>query len=328
MKTRETKTRARHRITKKDGKLSDYSSLRTATGTVIPEVRKVLLDRVKRDNEITSHRSNIIYPSEMAKSDWCPKATYLRMTTGHAPSSHSSFTMENVFSEGNMIHNKWQGWLAQTGKMWGDWRCTRCSEYVKDSPRPDTVNFGPCVGLERVNFSLPMLIPAQFEHSWKYKEVTLRSTSLPVSGHADGALTGHNILIELKSLGIGSLRFEAPQLLKSHTHNVNGKNIIDVDGIWRDFHRPLTSHLKQGNIYLWMASELGLPFDRISIVYEFKANQQVKEFTVPYSPGIIAPLLDTASDIKRQIEVGFPPDCIKGEEGCSQCRPYIKIKEE
>lgn len=321
MKRREIKTDTRRRVQNTDGRLADYSSLKTATGIVVPEVRRVLLDRSKKDAEITSHRQNIIYPSEMAKSDWCPRATYYRMTGLPLPQSRSSFTLENVFNEGNMIHNKWQGWLAQTGKLWGDWRCSRCAEYVKDSLKPLNVpGVGPCTGTSWVN---PDFTRADFEHDWKYKEVTLRSTTLPVSGHADGALYEHNILIELKSLGVGSLKIEAPNIIAQHTHETKtGKKVLDIDGIWKDFHRPLLTHIRQGNIYLWMAQEMGLPFDKISFIYEFKANQQVKEFVVPYSEELIAQALDHASDIKRQIQIGFPPDCPHG--GCGLCRAYEK----
>lgn len=323
MKKREMKTTSRRRVTKSDGRLADYSSLRTATGIVIPEVRKVLLDRARKDAEITAHRHNIIYPSEMGKTDWCPRATYYRMTGLPLPSSKSSFTLENVFSEGNMIHNKWQGWLAQTGKLWGDWRCSRCAEYVKDSIKPEII-FGPCIGTDWVNLGLKFHDQQEvFKHDWHYKEVTLRSSTLPVSGHADGALIDDNVLIELKSLGVGSLRFEAPQLITQHTHETkSGRKILDVDGIWKDFHRPLTSHIKQGNIYLWMAKEMGLPFDRICFVYEFKANQQAKEFVVPYTEDLISGVLDTAADIENHVKLGKPPDCYAGPGGCTQCKPY------
>ena len=324
----------RRRVTKStDGKLADYSSLRTATGIVIPEVRRVLLDRVRKDDEVTKHRAAKIYPSEMAKNDWCPRATYYRMTTGDVKATKSSFTLENVFNEGNMIHNKWQNWMSQTGKLWGDWRCTRCAEYVKDSVRPEPYFSGSCVGTGWVKLESTNGIPngiKEYSHDWRYKEVTLRSTSLPISGHADGALIEHDVLVELKSLGVGSLRFEAPQLLKNHTHESKstGKKILDVDGIWRDFHRPLSSHVRQGNVYLWMCRELGLPFDKISIVYEFKSNQQAKEFLVPYSADIMDPMLEKAQEIVYCVDkLGMPPDWYAGKGGCTQCRPYERSSE-
>lgn len=342
MKTRRTEDNSRRRVTKSDGRLADYSSLRTATGIVIPEVKKVLLDRKRQDDEVTAHRHNVIYPSEMAKNDWCPRATYYRMTSGHLPKSQSSFTLENVFNEGNMIHNKWQGWMSATGLLWGDWRCSRCAEYVKDSLKPDAYFSGSCVGASWVKLDLPRALThggpvidkvpevKEFAHDWKYKEVTLRSTTLPVSGHADGAFVEHDILVELKSLGVGSLRMEAPNLLKQHTHvsKTTSKSILDIDGIWKDFHRPLSGHIRQGNIYLWMCKENGLPFDRISIVYEFKSNQQAKEFVVPYSEDIVAPLLEKAQGIVESIQKGIAPACQAGEGGCTQCRPYEKKDEQ
>lgn len=322
-------------MTKNDKRFADYSALKVATGIVLPEVKKILLDRKRIEAERSSHRTHIIYPSEMAKTEWCPRATYYRMAGYTEPPSKSSFTLENVFSEGNRIHTKWQTWLAQTGKLWGDWRCSRCAVYVKDSLKPEgsallNSPYGACVGTDWVDlkFTLPIdpTKMEKYEHDWQYKEVTLRSTTLPVSGHADGALTEHNCLIELKSLGIGSLRFEAPKLLEENTHLINGKKVIDIDGIWKNFHRPLSSHLRQGNIYLWMCKEMGLPFDRISFVYEFKSNQQSKEFVVPYSEDIVVPLLETSEMIKAAVADKAVPDCPYG--GCSSCKPYERKKEE
>ncbi len=294
-----------------------------------------MLDRERQDKARSAHRTHIIYPSEMSRGDWCIRATYYRMIGKPHPESKSSFTMENVFAQGNAIHDKWQGWLSETGKLWGDWRCSRCAVYVKDSLKPSgsALNspYGMCVGTDWVDLKFTMSVdplnPAKYEHDWKYKEVTLRSTTLPVSGHADGALTEHDCLIELKSLGVGSLRYESPAMLDRNTHVVNGHKIVDIDGLWKDFHRPLTSHLKQGNIYLWMAKEMGLPFDRISFIYEFKANQQVKEFVVPYSEDIIAPILEMAKSVKECIDRGIVPPCPFDIKGCTQCRAYEKNKE-
>lgn len=323
----------RRRVTKEDGKLADYSHLKNATGIVIPEVKRVLLDRKHREAERTAHRTSIIYPSEMAKSNWCLRATYYRMSGRIPRESSSSFTLENVFAEGNAIHSKWQKWLADTGLLWGDWRCTRCAEIVTNSLKPDSTLAGSCVGIKWVNlneistigFTQGQLIEdvpvaTQFEHDWKYKEVTLSSKSHKVSGHADGALIKHNCLIEIKSVGVGSLRFEAPKLLEDNTHEVNGKKILDIDGIWKNLHRPLLSHVKQGNVYLWMAKEMGLPFDSIVFLYEFKANQQAKEFKVNLSEDILAPMLDNCAAIEYALSKGVPPACPFG--GCAQCKDF------
>jgi hypothetical protein len=324
-------------LTKDEGKLADYSHIKSSTGIVIPEVKRVLLDRKRQEKERASHRTGIIYPSEMAKSNWCPRATYYRMSGLQPGASTASFTLENVFAEGNSIHSKWQRWLSETGLLWGDWRCSRCGEIVKNSIRPDDKVFGSCVGVGWVTFPNESFtgytkpseqVPfegkynGEFPHDWKYKEVTLHSTTHKVSGHADGALIKHDCLIEIKSLGVGSLRFEAPKLVEDHTHDLDGRKVMDIEGMWKNLHRPLLSHVKQGNIYLWMAKEMGMPFDTMVFLYEFKANQQVKEFSVKLSEDILNPMLDTAALIEVCLSKGTPPDCPHG--GCAQCRDFEK----
>lgn len=322
--TRITKTSAVRKVSKTDGRMARYAELKAQTGIVLPEVKKVLLDRHKETTP--SRRRFIMYPSEASLSDWCPRGTYYRMSDYPEPPSNNSFQMENIFAHGNQVHAKWQDWLSNTGKLWGDWRCSRCSEYVKNSLKPSNdinSSFGPCVGTGWVRMNgLTMKEDLVYEHDWTYKEVTLKSTSLPMSGHADGALIEHDSLIEFKSLGVGSLRFSAPTLLEQHTYAVQDKKIIDVDGLWRDFHRPLPSHVRQGNLYLWMCREMGLPFNRISFIYEFKPNNQVKEFILPYSEDIIAPILKIANIVVEAVASKIPPVCPKG--GCPECKKYEK----
>lgn len=326
--TRITKAPTVRKVSKSDGRMARYAELKTLTGIVLPEVKKVLLDRHK--DESPSRRRFIMYPSEMSLSDWCPRGTYYRMCGYPEPPSNNSFQMENVFAHGNQVHSKWQDWLSDTGKLWGDWRCFRCGAYIKDSLKPKNPGDGvgvytPCTGTEWVSLNGGTLFEQQnFSHSWTYKEVTLKSSSLPMSGHADGALVEHNSLIEFKSLGVGSLRFSAPTLLEQHTYTVQDRRIIDIDGLWRDFHRPLPSHVRQGNLYLWMCKEMGLPFNRISFIYEFKPNNQVKEFILPYSEDIVAPMLTIARTVVEAVSSKIPPPCPKG--GCPECRKYEKAE--
>lgn len=321
---RTTKTDGVRRLTKADGKLADYSSLKVATGIVIPEVKKVMLDRKKTESSKNIRRG--MYPSEMSLSDWCPRATYYRMSGLEEPETKYSFALENVFAQGNSVHDKWQTWLADTGKLWGDWKCFRCAAQVKNSLKPGPDYSGPCVGLGYVDLRdidvVKVISEHDYKHDWKYREVTLRSTSLPLSGHADGGLVDHNVLVELKSISAGSFRYSAPKLFESNTYDVSGKKISDTDGMWRNFHSPLTSHLKQGNLYLFMAKEMNLPFDKISFVYEYKANNSAKEFVVPYSYDLIEPAIETAHMIKDCLDKGTPPACIRGDKLCAKCKEY------
>lgn len=321
---RSTESTSLRRVSKDDNRFADYSSLKASTGIVIPEVKKVMLDR-KKTEQISSIRRGM-YPSEMSSSDWCPRATYYRMSGLPEPPSKYSFSLENVFAQGNAIHDKWQTWLSETGKLWGDWKCSRCAEHVNSSLKPKSTDFGSCVGANFINLpdnskvTTYNILQSNFSHDWKYKEVTLKSTSLPLSGHADASLTEHDILVEIKSISAGSFKYSSPKLYESHIYDIGTKKIVDTDSMWKDFHAPLTSHLKQGNLYLFMAKEMSLPFDRISFVYENKSNNQVKEFVVPYSFSIIEPVLDTAYTLNECLKNKTLPDCPK--EGCAQCKAY------
>lgn len=302
---KEGKTRRR---VKGKGSFSTLSNIKSSTGIVVPEVKKVLLAKHQNQVERTRHRLDVIFPSEMAKADWCPRSTYYRMIGRPEPPSSFSFTLENVFSEGNRIHEKWQNWFVQTGKLWGTWKCAKCDERHIGTNPAGYCTFG-------ATFGFPSL------HDWKYGEVALKSTSLPVQGRADGAFIDHNCLIEIKSVGIGTLRFEAPQLIKENTfETTTGKKVLDIEGAWKNLHRPLLSHVRQGNIYLWMAEQMGLPFDRMVFLYEFKANQQTKEFTIKKSQDTLQPMLDMAQIIAYAVAEGVPPACPKG--GCAACKAY------
>jgi hypothetical protein len=304
----------RRRITKEDGKIAKIAELKSSASLVLPEVKKVLLKKHDANRERTARRSNNIFPSEMARSDWCPRATYYRMSGLPEPaSSNFSFSLDNVFSEGNRIHEKWQGWLAETGDLWGDWYCKDCDVRVNNILMPSAGYMEPALYDSSIG---------PHYHDWEYKEVTLKSKAHRISGHADGALLSKNCLIEIKSMGLGTFRFEAPKMLKDHTYDVKGKKVTDIEGLWHDIHRPLISHVKQGNIYLYMCDEMDLPFDKIVFIYEFKANQQIKEFTISRSDAILAPLLDSASRIEYALSVGIPPVCPK--EGCATCAAYEK----
>jgi CRISPR/Cas system-associated exonuclease Cas4 (RecB family) len=306
------------RITKDDGKLAKYSSIKSETGIVIPECRKVLLDRRKKEEQEPRIRRGL-YPSEMSQNSWCPRASFLRMSGATETPSSNSFSLENVFAVGNQIHEKYQGWLGSTGLLWGDWKCSKCGEYVKDSLKPED---NGCVGTSWIKIGLPLSQEyPEYPHNWRYKEVTLKSVSLPVSGHADGGLIKHNILVELKSLSAGGIKWDSPKLAEAHTHKIDGKYILDIDGLWKAFHSPMSSHIKQGQLYLWMANEMSLPFDRISFVYELKSNQQTKEFIVPYSYEIVRPMIETAQMIVKALEDKREPACVKGTS-CGECRKY------
>jgi hypothetical protein len=281
----------RTRMTEKvTGRLAKLREARNTQGKVLPLVKELL---VKRGIAPSDRRQDCLHPSEMAKSDWCPKASYLRITGDPAPQEIHSFTLENIFMEGNMIHEKWQRWLQDTGELWGDWKCYECHT-VETGRYPD---------------ECPMCMGADF----RYNEVSLSHEELNIYGHEDGALIKANCLVEFKSVGLGTLRHENPSLLAKHYMG----GMYNLDGVWKSITRPFMSHVRQVNIYLWLAQQMGLPFDSCAVVYEYKVNQQVKEFEVKLSMDIMRPIIVKADEVRVAVERGLPPACPSG--GCKSC---------
>jgi hypothetical protein len=246
-----------------------------------------LLAKYQEEND---RRQDVIHPSEMAKADWCPRATYYRIRDarlGLYTNTAEKFSgqRERIFQEGHDIHHKYQGYLRAMGVLWGKWtRLDKADTYVGLPPEKE-------------------MRPGQ----WRYDEVPLSSPRLLISGHADGGLPYRSGILEVKSIGTGTLRFENPTLLTKHTveaTTVTGvtKKIVDLDGLWRDIKRPLGSHLKQTFIYGVLATEMGLPFDKTIFIYENKATQAVKQFEVKFDPEAVDKQIGAALDIKAALD--------------------------
>ena len=213
-----------------------------------------------------------------------------------------------VFDEGKEIHHKWQNRIWDLGRLTGQFYCTMCRQAWWDTA-PDV-----CEHCQAKRVFL------------RYDEVPLSRPSLRMAGHADG-LDGEgsrpgdcDALIEIKSVGIGTLRFEAPSLIEQHTHrlNINGRNrtFVDYEAIWGAIRMPFPSHIRQGHLYTY----LGAPKTEI-FLYECKWNQQVKEMVVKYQENRIAYQLEACQQICWALdgEHEIPP-CPHG--GCPDCQRY------
>jgi hypothetical protein len=268
-------------VTKPSGQLEQLAKIRAKDSLVLSKIEEYLLLRKPEDR-----RQDIIHPSEMAKSDWCPRQTFIRITTGKQEDRRFNLQMASMFQEGNLIHEKWQRWMNEAGLLWGTWKCwcdrhkTWTGTSSKTCPTCNTtVGIGYC--------EVPLSAEEEFM----------------IAGHADGAVWSLETMMEFKSIGIGTLRFEAPTLLKEHeVETVSGQKIYDVEGLWKGIKRPFNSHLKQGQIYLRLAHLMGLPFTKMDFIYEHKYNQAIKEFTVSYDPEFTDKLFDYALDIKHAID--------------------------
>jgi hypothetical protein len=164
-----------------------------------------------------------------------------------------------------------------------------------------------------------------------YKEVPLDAEeSHLIIGHADGKV-GKRIL-EIKSIGVGTIRLEAPGLLAQHSYKARvvdedgvladePKAFIDWEGLWKSIKRPLNTHQRQAHLYTALAKMQGIDVDGVVFLYECKWNQSTKEFVVPYNPSFSEPLLEKALDLKYAVEKRRPPRCPHG--GCNECAKYV-----
>lgn len=281
------------------GAMKQHAQNKNAPGLILPKVKDHMLKHYGWDGD---RDPTVVHPSELAKSDLCLRAVYLRIVSGKWPPEKEKFDFvrENIFATGNDIHEKWQNRIIDAGlPMWGDWKCSRCAGRFTGL-EPDPEDGGDCIS-------------TLTWHDWLYDEVTLNAKAeLLIAGHADGAFD--NSLVEIKSIGLGTVRMDAPDLLAQHQE---GK-MTDLTGLWKSINKPLVSHLRQGDVYLHLAHVLGLPFDQIVYLYEFKPNQMTREFTIKYDPERSMKMVAKAEQVKYAIESGIAPRCIRGH-GCKQC---------
>lgn len=289
-------------------------SRRVRRQVIDPNLR-ALLDTTKRDTRLLgdiqrlllqpgepNDRDSALHPSEISHSDWCPRASYYRLA-GVPPNSvlpATHWRMQMIFDEGKDIHVKWQKRIWDLGRLWGAFYCQTC-HYAWGATAPDEC--------ENCHSSRQFL---------RYHEIPLAKPSHRLVGHADGGV--ENSLVEIKSIGLGTLRYEAPGLIKDHTYrlNINGKNreFLDYDGLWNSIRQPFPSHVRQGDLYCCMHQRVS----EVIFLYECKWNQKVKEMTVRYRRERIEDRLKQCSQIVLALQGERIPECPFG--GCADCERY------
>jgi hypothetical protein len=209
--------------------------------------------------------------------------------------------MEIIFQEGHDIHDKWQGWIWDIGRLHGAFECMSCKEYwFACSPKK----------CHRCGVGRAFL---------RYREVPVSSEEHGIIGHADADLGDD--LVEIKSIGVGTLRWDAPETLKRFqrkgiTDAGFDYNTLDWPALWKSIRRPFLSHRVQASLYAELLERRWIVF-----IYESKYNQLPKEFVIKHDPELVAPILAKCKSVKAALEGGRKPRCIKPGE-CAQCARY------
>lgn len=262
--------------------------------------------------EQSDRRIDCIHPSEAIKDDWCIRANYFKIMTNVAYNPRqTTFRMENIFQEGHNTHSKWQRWLAEMGKLSGDWKCNSCDTVFFCATTPDTCPEESCVADAR----------------FTYEELRLENKELRISGRTDGHIPSERMLLEVKTMGFGGLKWDQPQFVEPYEKYMNGKSWVALENLWRDFRRPLKSARRQGQLYLWLARAKGIDVDKILFIYDFKANQEAKSFLINFDETVIEDVLANCRIICDAVTAGVAPECnVRGEKLCPQCQPYEEEK--
>jgi hypothetical protein len=243
-------------------------------------------------------RTDVLHPSEIIKRDWCKRASYFLLNGATKVAEKPGLRLQAIFDEGHAIHDKWQNWFYEMGILHGKFKCLSC---------------------EKITWGTS---PATCEHCGhghlKYGEVTLTDDQLRIAGHTDGWIKDDkgDVLIEIKSIGPGTIRSEAPDLLM----DANG----DLGKAFKNIKRPFSSHLMQGQMYLELMKRMGHEVEGIIFLYELKMDQSYKEFPMVKADfELVSHIFDGAHKVVDAVETGVAPDCTNKPGGnCAQCAPY------
>lgn len=302
MTTKRTTKRPRRSVKISDGRLQARLDARKHDSLLLGEV-DTYIQSLPNDRVQT-----VIHPSEMARDDWCPRATWHRLSGRTAKPEPLVLRSALIFDTGSEIHRKWQRWFQGMGILWGHWYCLICEESMFSWS--NELPIAGCPYGKRTT------------HQWEYREVPLRDDPNRIAGHADGIVNpsyAEPVLIEVKSVGPGTLR------------NLSVMSDREDDDLSSDrfskITRPARSHFLQAQIYMRLSenwvSELG-EVRRACIIYEHKADQQVREFVITKDYRWTDPLFEDAQYIVWAISRDREVPCPHG--GCARCRAYEEAR--
>lgn len=260
---------------------------------ILPRIEAALaIEQAERN----SHRdTKHFHSSEMSKDNWCPRSTWYKiMDTEESDPQSMNLSRMNIFAEGHSIHDKWQRWMAKAGGLYGNWKCNAC-DATFEGTSPDGCNH---CGSDDI----------------KYKEVPLYSERYKIVGHADGVWEDvkGKAVVEIKSVGLGTLRWDAPKLYEGYA---DGN--LSLDDLWKRIKRPLTTHLRQVNLYM-----MCLGIEDAVVIYEFKPNQAVKEFHIKYDKNLVTPILEGIDYVLDCMEENTVPSkpVTATHKSCATCK--------
>lgn len=275
----------------KSGELKKFLDAKKTNRRLVGDVERFLLSQPPGDR-----RTDVLHPSEIIKRDWCLRQSYFLLRGHKKIQEKPNLRLQSIFDEGHAIHAKWQNWFAQMGVLHGQFKCLACGKLTWGTS-PDMCEI--CQSRNLV-----------------YAEVTLRDDKLRIAGHTDGWIKGigDDCLIEIKSVGPGTIRAEASELFD------RGQDFMAA---WKEVRRPFNSHIMQGQMYLELMKRMGHDVNEIVFLYELKADQDYKEFAVKADYELVKHIFDKAEKVVKAVEEEEAPRCSNNLGGyCKHCEGY------
>jgi hypothetical protein len=259
------------------------------------------IERHLQRRPVGDRSTTVLHPSEIIKRDFCNRGSYF-LLSGHTKIAEKpNLRLQSIFDEGHAIHAKWQKWFQEMGVIHGNFECSVCDKFTWGTS-PESC--------EHCNAP---------ESKLTYAEVTLRDDTLRIKGHTDGWIKDGqgDSLIEIKSVGPGTIRNEAPSLMQE----ADG----DFMKAWKLIRKPFGVHVLQGQVYLELMHRMGHDVNEIVFIYELKADQDYKEFVVQRDYELVRHIFDNAEVVVKAVEAKEVPLCSNNPNGtCKQCAPYTE----
>ena len=267
--------------------LREYLDTGKSYGRVLPEVSKWMLRQ-----PLEYRSTDWLHPSEISAHDWCHRESWFLLNGAKAVRKRPNLQLQNIFDEGHEIHAKWQKRFERMGTLYGKW---------SDDPQWE-------------------LAPEGGFADRNYHEVPLEWPEMRVHGHADGWLVGFgsDLLLEIKSIGTGTVRLYNPSLLRN-----------SLAETFSQIRSPFSGHIRQASIYIAILNSMyergeidRKPPTEMLFIYECKENQAIKEFVVSYDYSTVEEIFTNAQKILDSLD---PLDCNIAAGGCKKCLPYTEV---
>lgn len=264
-----------------------------------------------KQDQWADRRPDVIHPSELVYSDFCPRALYLRLTGETPRPAPTRLQREAIFAAGHEYHRKWQTWAWDAGILRGLFHCLACeTTWFDDAPQA-------CTNADCTSTGRRALV---------YREVPAKDPDLNISGHADGLLLPEPRLLEIKSIGEGTIRMDSPASLREHSHKVDipgdrTRTVVDHRALFESIKHPLGNHVKQVTIY---GRLLGV--DKATLLYEYKATSALKEFNITLRFERVDKEFAAAAKVMAAVRGETPPPACAHAGSCVKCKEFDHVE--